>query len=31
MRHVRNGVQASMLELLEEGSLKDRHITAAVK
>jgi hypothetical protein len=31
MRHVGNGVQACILELLQEGSLEDRQITAAVK
>jgi hypothetical protein len=31
VRDVRNGVQASILELLQEGSLEDRQITAAVK
>jgi hypothetical protein len=31
VQHARNGVQAGILELLQEGSLEDRQITAAVK
>jgi hypothetical protein len=31
MQHVRDGVQACILELLQEGSLEDRQITATVK
>jgi hypothetical protein len=31
MQHVHYGVHAGILELLWEGSLKDRQITAAVK
>jgi hypothetical protein len=31
MQHVRNGVHAGILELLQEGSLEDRQVTAMVK